>query len=82
MYRRCGVQEYLVWQVIDHRIDWWELRDGIYTPLIPDEQGALRSRVFPGLWLATPALLQGNLSAVLGLLQQGIGSAEHAAFVS
>ncbi|HEU4323584.1 MAG TPA: Uma2 family endonuclease [Roseiflexaceae bacterium] len=82
VYRRCGVQEYLVWQVFDHRIDWWELREGVYTPLVADEQGALRSRVFPGLWLAAPALLQGDLSAVLGLLQQGIGSAEHTAFVS
>ncbi len=80
-YRRNGVQEYLVWQVGDGRIDWFELVEGRYRPLAPDESGVIRSRVFPGLTLAVPALLAGGMAAVLAELQAGLASEEHAAFV-
>jgi len=81
VYRRSEVQEYLVWQVYDRRIIWWELREGTYVALEADERGWLRSRVFPGLWLDVPALLQGQLAAVLAALQQGTASDEHRAFL-
>jgi Uma2 family endonuclease len=80
-YQRNGVQEYLVWQVQEHRLDWWQLRDDTYVPLAPDTQGTVRSEVFPGLWLAVPVLLDGNLAAVLTLLQAGLATPEHGAFV-
>ncbi len=79
---QAGVQEYLVWQVYERRIDWWELRDGRYAPLPRDEHGIIESRAFPGLRLDTAALLAGNLAAVLATLQQGTSSAAHAAFVA
>jgi hypothetical protein len=75
------VQEYLVWQVYDQRLDWFRLREGEYVPLQPDAAGIVRSEVFPGLWLAIPALLEGNLALVLAVLQQGLATSEHAAFV-
>lgn len=83
VYRRNGVQEYLVWQIYDRRVDWFELREGDYVPLRPleAEPGVLRSRVFPGLWLDVAALLAGDLAGVLARLQQGLASAEHAEFV-
>lgn len=81
VYRRNGVQEYLVWQVYDQRLDWFRLREGEYIPLQPDNAGIVRSEVFPGLWLAIPALLEGNLAQVLAVLQQGLATSEHAAFV-
>ncbi len=83
VYRRNGVQEYLVWPVNDRRVDWFELREGAYAPLAAaeGEPGVLRSRVFPGLWLAAPALLDGDLAGVLAKLQQGLATEEHAAFV-
>ena len=58
LYRRIGVQEYLVWQTEDGRIDWWELVHGEYVPLPVDADGFIRSRVFPGLALS-PAQLVG-----------------------
>lgn len=82
VYRRVGVQEYIVWQVYEQRIDWWALNDGDYTPLVADEQGVVRSRVFPGLWLNAPAMLNDDLRAALDTLQQGITSPDHAAFVA
>ncbi|MEQ8383405.1 MAG: Uma2 family endonuclease [Coleofasciculus sp. A1-SPW-01] len=76
-YRRNGVQEYIVWQSYENRIDWFRLEEGRYVSLEPDEAGIVRSNVFPGLWLAVNALREGNLAEVLAVLQQGIQTAEH-----
>lgn len=81
-YRRNGVQEYLVWQVYEKQIDWWELNEGEYVPLDADEAGVMRSKVFPGLWLDTPALIEGQLDKVLETLRKGLESDEHTAFVA
>lgn len=54
--------------------------DGEYRLLPVNKDGIIRSQVFPGLWLAS-ALLTGELPEVLGVLQQGLSSPEHAAFV-
>jgi len=81
MYRRNEVREYLVWRVLDREIDWFAARGSEFVPLVPDGSGILRSEVFPGLWLDTPALLRGDLAGVLTVLQQGLASPEHAAFL-
>lgn len=80
-YRRCQVQEYVVWRTLERKIDWFVLEAGDYRTLTPDGEGILRSSVFPGLWLHAPALLQGDLAAVLRTLDVGLISPEHAAFV-
>lgn len=82
VYRRNGVQEYIVWQVYDQSVDWFHLSEGEYTPLMPDESGVVRSKVFPGLHLAIPSLLDGDLARVLAVLQQGLATAEHAEFAA
>jgi len=81
VYRRNGVQEYLVWQVYDKRVDWFSLSEGEYVPLAPDTSGVVHSQVFPGLRLAVAVLLEGDLAKVLAELQKGLGTPEHAAFV-
>ncbi len=70
-YWRNAVREYIVWRVHEQRIDWFALTDGEYFPLSADDDGIVHSRVFPGLRLATDALLQGNLSAALTELHKG-----------
>ncbi len=80
VYRRCGVQEYLVWRVYDQEIDWFTLNKGRYESLPVDAEGVVRSRVFPGLWLNRAAMLKGDLAQVLATLEQGLASEEHAAF--
>jgi Uma2 family endonuclease len=80
-YRRNGVREYLVWQIYDRQIDWWELQEGEYLHLTPDENGVVHSHVFPGLCLNVPALLKGDLAGVLATQQSTLNNAEHAAFV-
>jgi Uma2 family endonuclease len=81
VYRRNGVQEYLVWQVYDKRVDWFSLSEGEYVPLVPDESGVIHSQVFPGLRLAVAALLEGDLAKVLAELQKELETAEHTVFV-
>lgn len=81
VYRRNGVQEYLVWQVYDKRLDWFRLNEGEYTPLSPDSHGLIHSQVFPGLHLAVTALLAGDMATVLAELQKGLATDEHQAFV-
>lgn len=80
-YRRNGVQEYIVWQVFDHKIDWFRLADDDYVLLQPDGQGVVCSEVFPGLWLDAAALLNGDMQQVLAVLQQGIHSEHHQRFM-
>jgi Uma2 family endonuclease len=81
VYRRNGVREYLVWRVMERQIDWFVARDGTFVPLEADAEGILRSEVFPGLWLDAAALIRGDLRRVLTVLQQGLASAEHTAFL-
>jgi Uma2 family endonuclease len=81
VYRRNGVREYLVWRVHDRQLDWFVQRSGEYQLLSPDAAGVLRSEVFPGLWLDPAALLRDDMLSVLAVLQKGLASVEHAAFV-
>ncbi|MFQ4137873.1 Uma2 family endonuclease [Nodosilinea sp. PGN35] len=81
VYRRNGVLEYVIWQTYDNQLEWFELTDGEYQLLSPDADGILRSRVFPGLWLAVDALLNNQMAQVLETLQLGLASPEHATFV-
>lgn len=81
VYRRNGVQEYIVWQVYDKRVEWFRLVEGEYVALTPDASGVIHSQVFPGLQLAVTALLADDLAAVLAVLRKGVRSAKHTAFV-
>jgi Uma2 family endonuclease len=80
-YRRNGITEYIVWQVFEQRLDWFYLQEGEYVPLPVDEDGVIRSQVFPGLWLAVNDLLAGNMGRVLAVLQEGLAAPEHTVFV-
>ncbi|MDZ7954453.1 MAG: Uma2 family endonuclease [Nostoc sp. DedQUE09] len=80
-YRRNGVQEYIVWRTLDNQLDWFRLQADEYVLLPTDEQGIIRSQVFPGLWLAISALLSGEMETVLSVLQAGLAATEHQEFM-
>jgi Uma2 family endonuclease len=80
-YRRNGIREYIVLHVFEQKLDLFYLQEGEYVPLPVGEDGVIRSQVFPGLWLAADDLLSGNMGRVLAVLQEGLGSPEHTAFV-
>lgn len=82
VYRRNGVQEYLVWLVEDQEFRWYWLQDGEYILQQADTSGILKSRCFPGLWLVVSDLLSGQMARVLDIQQQGLASPEHREFVA
>ena len=81
VYRRNGVQEYIVWRVLENNLDWFSLQAGEYVPLEADGARVIKSRRFAGLWLAVASLLSGDMATVLAVLQQGLHSAEHGELV-
>ncbi|MBX9725061.1 MAG: hypothetical protein K2X81_26900, partial [Candidatus Obscuribacterales bacterium] len=75
---------------------WWQLRihcclapKQIYCyqfqsgqlDIFSNEEGILRSSVFPGLWIDVEALFKMNYSKSMLVLNQGLSTAEHASFV-
>lgn len=81
MYEQKGVQEYIVWRVLDKQIDWFSLESGKYEKLAADKQGIIESKVFTGLRLNLNALLNDDLTQVLQDLQGGIATKMHQEFV-
>lgn len=81
VYRRNGIQEYVVWRVQDQTFDWFVQREGNYERLPLNASGYLCSEVFPGLWLDPVAMSNGDMAKVFQVLNQGLATPEHAAFV-
>ena len=81
-YRRAGIEEYLVWRVLDEEFDWFKLREGCYEKVAPDESGSIGSSVLPGLRLEVTALLRGDMQVVVKTLEEGLASVEHERFAA
>jgi Uma2 family endonuclease len=81
VYLRNQITEHLVWEVMDSRIHWFALEGGEYVRLPARPDGATPSRVFPGLWLDLPALLESDEKKAFRVVEKGLKSAEHKAFV-
>jgi Uma2 family endonuclease len=81
VYARNGVQEYVVFQTYERRVDWFVLRAHGYDALLPDAAGIVRSEIFSGLWLDSHAFWAGDMAKVLSTVQTGLASAEYATFV-
>ncbi len=81
VYLRDGVQEYLVWQLQEEKLDLFAQRAGEFEKVQLDAKGILRSKVLPGLWLNAPAILAVNKKAAIKTMRDGVKSTEHAAFV-
>lgn len=81
VYRRNAVQEYLVLLVHEQESRWYRWQEGDYDRIAPDSDGVLRSHALPGLRLHSDRFWRGDLAGVLAILQDGIDSLEHMAFV-
>ena len=82
LYREAGVPEYLAVLVREQEIRWHVLEGAEYRLLPAGEDGVWRSRVLPGLWLHGEALISGDTARLLAVLQEGIRSPEHLAFLA
>ncbi len=80
-YRRNGVQEYLVLLPEEQTGKWYCWQDEDAVEIAPDAEGVMKSRVFPGLWLSPERFWQGDVAGLLNCVQEGLDSAEHAAFL-
>jgi Uma2 family endonuclease len=81
-YQRNRVPEYLALLTFEPRIVWHVLTAGKYVPMLPDDDGILRSRVFPGLWLHPDHFWADDINALLAVLRKGLASPEHAEFTA
>ena len=81
LYEAAGVQEYIVAEVDHEKIHWFQLVEGMYQPVEPDEDSVYRSKVFPGLWLDADAVYQYDSDRFQTVMQAGLQSPEHREFV-
>ncbi len=81
-YERGGIPEYLVIEVDPDRIHGFALRDGRFVDLPADPDGIFRSEVFPGLWFDPRAFFAEDTEGLIGTLERGLATPEHAAFVA
>ncbi len=78
-YRNAGVYEYVVVSVEEPELHWFDFQAS--EMIRPNRQGISKSRVFPGLWIEVEALLARDRKRLLAILEQGLASRPHAAFV-
>jgi len=81
-YEQAGVREYLVVALRQNQVFWFISRNGQFEDLPLGSDGIYRSEMFPGLWLDPAALLRRDASRLREVLQHGLASPEHAAFVA
>jgi Uma2 family endonuclease len=81
-YERAGVLEYVVRALDPNEVLWFWLVQGALRRVDPDADGLYRSAVFPGLWLDPAALLAGDARRLRQVVEQGLATPEHAAFVA
>lgn len=81
-YRRNGVSEYIVWQVLEERIDWFQLQTDSYVNAIADKSNVLKSEAFPGLWLDVQATLSKDIRRVAAVRQAGLEGSQRKAFLN
>jgi Uma2 family endonuclease len=81
-YQEAGVREYVVVVLRQARVLWFVSRGGQFEELAPGDDGIFRSEVFPGLWLDPAALSRRDAARLREVLQQGLATPEHTAFVA
>ena len=80
VYFAAGVKEYLVLNLYDRRLHWFDLASD--RELVPEADGVYRIQTFPGLWIDSAALLARDLRRLLAVLDSGLATPEHAAFAA
>lgn len=81
-YERAGVTEYVVVALDPDEVYWHVCRGDRFVRLACGGDGIFRSEVFPGLWLDAAALFAGDRKRLRDVVDQGVATPEHAAFVA
>ena len=80
-YRAGGVEEYVVADIQNRRLVWFHFAAGTDAAAPVPEDGVVRSRSLPGLWLDGPALFRGDGLTARKTLDAGLATPEHAVFI-
>ena len=80
-YERAGVREYLFVGLDPQEIRWFKREKDRFVDLVPGPDGVFRSEVFPGLWFDHRAFFAEDVEAMIAILELGLATPEHAAFV-
>lgn len=80
LYERCRIAEYVLFQIEEARLSWFELDASGYREIAPDTTGILRSPRFPGLWLNPTRITSGDMQGVFADLDGGLASPEFLKF--
>jgi Uma2 family endonuclease len=78
-YAKYGVLEYLVLSVKERELRWFDLKGD--QELAVGGDGVVRVRTFPGLWIHAQGLLAKDYERMMGTLEEGLATGEHAEFV-
>jgi len=78
-YEQAGVKEYLVVCIEEQELRWFDFTSG--NEITANRKGEFRSRIFPGLWIHGEALLALDSDRLVQVLQKGLSSRAHVAFV-
>ena len=78
-YAQAGVREYVVLCIAERQLHWFDFKSR--RSIDADADGVHQSRVFPGLWIDSPALSGRRSTRLLQMTKRGIASPEHAAFI-
>ena len=82
LYEAAGTREYLVALVREKKLRWFMRSKSGLVEQQPGSQGVLKSVAFPGLWLSAPRFFRPVVRHWIQLLNEGLASPEHAAFVA
>lgn len=78
---RNGVQEYLVLLPEEELCKWYCWQGDDVIEIETDDDGVMKSQIFPGLWFSPVHFWQGDVAGLLNCLQAGLDSDEHAAYI-
>ena len=81
VYRRNGVQEYLVLLAYEREMRFFRLSGGEYVAVEAGADGVMRSQALPGFRFRSDWFWEGRLAESMQLVQEGIASPEQRAFV-
>jgi Uma2 family endonuclease len=81
-YEQAGVREYIVRALDPDEVIWFKQDAGSLVRVSVDADGLYRSPFLPGLWLDPAALVRGDTRRLRQVLDQGLATPGHAAFVA
>lgn len=81
-YEQAGVLEYLVRVLDPDQVLLFRQEHGAFVECPPDADGLYRLSSFPGLWLDPQALVAGDTRRLRSVVDLGLATAEHAAFLA